>query len=260
MIKIGDLVSRKSYNDDIVFEVIDIIGDLAKLHGKIVRLVADAPVDDLNIVPEQILKEIEHKERLIIQSFKRGSREKKNRKYLPGRILHMDGDRKYLEKCMKFYEELNLYAVGVSIKETDIPDEIMNFYKKIRPNVLIITGHDSYNKKGISDVNNYRNSKYFIEAIKKLREEKISLNDLIIFAGACQSHFEALIGAGANFASSPSRVNIHSLDPAIIAVKCCITPFYDIINIKDAINKTSHKYDGIGGLDSYGTLRILTSI
>lgn len=31
---------------------------------------------------------------------------------------------------------------------------------------------------------------------------------LVIFAGACQSYFEAIISAGANFASSPARILI----------------------------------------------------
>ena len=41
---------------------------------------------------------------------------------------------------------------------------------------------------------------------------------MFIIAGACQSNYEDLIKAGANFASSPKRINIHALDPAIIAV------------------------------------------
>ena len=38
---------------------------------------------------------------------------------------------------------------------------------------------------------------------------------LIIVAGACQSHFEALLQAGANFASSPGSVLIHALRSAL---------------------------------------------
>ena len=45
-----------------------------------------------------------------------------------------------------------------------------------------------------------------------------SHDKLVIIAGACQSNYEELIKAGANFASSPKRVNIHCLDPAIIAL------------------------------------------
>ena len=60
------------------------------------------------------------------------------------------------------------------------------------------------------NVYNYRNSRYFIETVIKAREWKESENDLVIFAGACQSFFEAIMNAGANFASSP-RENINRL-------------------------------------------------
>ncbi len=32
------------------------------------------------------------------------------------------------------------------------------------------------------------------------------MDELVIFAGACQSHYEEIIKAGANFASSPHRI------------------------------------------------------
>ena len=41
MINIGDYVSRKSYNNDIVFEVIGINKEIVKLKGVDVRLLAD---------------------------------------------------------------------------------------------------------------------------------------------------------------------------------------------------------------------------
>ena len=64
-IKNGDIVSRKSYNNDIMFCVKKIIKidrerKIAILKGIVdVRIVADAPVDDLKIVSkeEQIKKE-----------------------------------------------------------------------------------------------------------------------------------------------------------------------------------------------------------
>ena len=56
--------------------------------------------------------------------------------------------------------------------------------------------------------------------------EKISIiGSTCYFAGACQSHFEALIRAGANFASSPSRINIHALDPVYVVGKISFTSF-----------------------------------
>ena len=44
---IGDLVTRKSYNHDLIFVVTDIIDDIYYLKGSNVRLCADSPEEDL---------------------------------------------------------------------------------------------------------------------------------------------------------------------------------------------------------------------
>ena len=49
----------------------------------------------------------------------------------------------------------------------------------------------------------------FIETVKEARRyEREQAEELVIFAGACESYFEALIMAGANFGSSPARILI----------------------------------------------------
>jgi spore coat assembly protein len=45
----GNLVTRKSYNNDVVFRIDDIIGDNAILSGTVMRLCADAKIDDLQM-------------------------------------------------------------------------------------------------------------------------------------------------------------------------------------------------------------------
>lgn len=72
----------------------------------------------------------------------------------------------------------------------------------------------------------------------------------MIFAGACQSHFELLIQAGANFASSPSRVNIHALDPVYVVAKLSFTPFTDRINVWDVLRNTLTGAKGLGGVET----------
>ena len=47
MFNIGDYVTRNSYNNDIVFQIIDIKNDLYYLKGVSVRLLADSSKDDL---------------------------------------------------------------------------------------------------------------------------------------------------------------------------------------------------------------------
>ena len=88
------------------------------------------------------------------------------------------------------------------------------------------------NRRDFNDIASYRNSKYFIEAVKAARRYEPSRDDLVIFAGACQSHYEGLLRAGANFASSPHRVFIHALDPVFIIEKVAYTPIDKIISAK----------------------------
>ena len=57
-------------------------------------------------------------------------------------------------------------------------------------------------ERGYYDIYNYKNSRFFIETVKEAkRYEKDYNTDLVIFAGACQSFFEAIMISGANFAS-----------------------------------------------------------
>lgn len=119
-------------------------------------------------------------------------------------------------------------------------------------NVIIITGHDAYYK---SKKNNksYLNSDYFIDCVKKIRKKN---KDITIISGACQSDYKGLIGSGSTYASSPSHINIHALDPAIIAVEICLTPIDSLINIEEVIKKTHYGSSGIGGIYSFGTMKI----
>ena len=77
---------------------------------------------------------------------------------------------------------------------------------------------------------------------------------LVIIAGACQSDYEELIKAGANFASSPKRINIHALDPAIIASSLALTERNKEIDLLELLEKTKYGKDGIGGLKSNGLM------
>ena len=54
------------------------------------------------------------------------------------------------------------------------------------------------------------------------------MDRLVIFAGACQSFYEKILEAGANFASSPGRTLIHAMDPVIISQKVATTPIDQI--------------------------------
>ena len=128
--------------------------------------------------------------------------------------------------------------------------------KELKHDIVFITGHDFFykNRKEINNINNYKNSKFFVDAIKKAREYEKSQDKLIIIAGACQSDYESLIKAGANFASSPKRVNIHALDPAIIAASVALSTRDKPIDIIKIIERTKYKEEGIGGIITNGMM------
>ena len=251
--KIGDYVTRKSYNNDIIFKIINIDNDIYYLKGVSVRLCADSSVDDLVLC--DIKRDIEEN-REFLDRIKDHKLERGDYFYLPGKILHLDGDRDYLGKCLKYYEDINIMAMGVVLNEKEMPDRIYDLLKTYNPNILVITGHDAYYKKK-GDINNldaYKNSKNFIETVKSARKYESSHQKLIIIAGACQSDYEDLIKAGANFASSPKRINIHALDPAIIASRMSMSDSNSEINLKDIIENTKYGAAGMGGIITKGTM------
>jgi len=136
--------------------------------------------------------------------------------------------------------------------------DIIKKLEEYKPDILVITGHDAYfkSKGSIKDLDNYQNSKNFVKAVKKAREYESSQEKLIIIAGACQSNYEELIKAGANFASSPKRVNIHALDPAIIASSISLAEKNKSIDLIPMLEKTKYKTDGMGGIITNGTMYV----
>lgn len=253
---IGDLVTRISHDNDIVFSIIDIEDGIYYLKGKNVRLYADSDKEDLikYDVHNDIEKESVFQERL--KDCNIGIDRNNEYFYLPGKILHIDGDSEYLTRCLEYYESLNIAAIGFTRKEDEVADDIYQLLEEYQPNILVITGHDAYYKKkgNIQDIDAYKNSDKFIAAVKEARKFESSHQKLIVIAGACQSNYEELIKAGANFASSPRRINIHALDPAIIASKMSLSDINNDIDLKDIIEQTKYGSDGIGGIITKGTM------
>jgi len=253
-LKRGDLVTRKSYNHDTIFKITNIKNDIYYLKGIEVRLYADSALDDL----EKYTNEQEINNEPENQTEEGTLLERSEYFYLPAKILHIDGDKDYLEKCLKFYKEKNVFAIGKKIVEEHIYETILPLLKEYKPDIVIITGHDAYYaKKGnITDLKNYRNTTNFIKAIKVARKYESSHEKLVIIAGACQSNYEELIKAGANFASSPKRINIHALDPAIIATTIALTERNKEIDLLELLDKTKYGHDGMGGIKSNGLMYV----
>ena len=166
------------------------------------------------------------------------------------KILHLDGDKRYSEKSARYYKKMGLDAIVKNIPEHKQPIMVRQLLEKYQPDILIITGHDAMLKKGINYTNiyNYRNSGNFINTVKEARKWAKSSNKLVIFAGACQSFFEALIEAGADFASSPGRILIDFIDPLIVAEKIAVSDKSKFVSSYDIAREIKEGEKGISGI------------
>lgn len=278
-LKVGDIVARKSYGLDILFKVVDINnrGDenILTLKGICYRILADAPESDLILQSDQRISEhklksrsaVERKCRDVLLSSNRVNVKKMNSRNTPkdngkkfsrpGNVLHLDGDNDYLDTCLGYYKNFGIDAVGRYIQEKNQAGSIFKLLQEIKPDILVLTGHDGVLKgdKSYQKIDNYRNSKYYVESVKEARRFEGDFDSLVIFAGACQSMFSEIIKAGANFASSPNRVLIHALDPVFICQKISFTGIDQIVKPIDAIGNTITGAEGIGGIQTRGKYR-----
>ncbi len=253
-IKKGDIVSRYSHQNDILFYVERIIksenrGKCVIIKGITFRIEADAPFDDLKVENE---KKIISKD---LFSYKEQIYNKKNRSILQtGKILHIDGDKNYSEKTDRYYKSKGLNYVVKHVPEYKQPSMINLLLNKYNPSILIITGHDGMIRTGknYNDINNYRNSRYFIRSVYEARLWNPNSEQFAIFAGACQSFYEAIIAAGANFASSPGRILIDFMDPLIVAENIATTDNSRIVVMSDLENKIRNGRKAIDGIGVRG--------
>lgn len=278
-LKVGDIVARKSYGMDILFKVASITngekGRVIVLKGITYRIEADAPETDLVLQPDYRIAEytrkidsmVNRKCSVICTNSSRGISKKmyyrstpkeETRKFAkPVKVLHIDGDSDYLDTCLGQYKKFGIEAEGLSIAEKDQPGSIYKLLQDRKPDILILTGHDGM-IKGDSNYNkleNYRNSKYFITAVKEARRYEADFDKLIIFAGACQSMYSNIISAGANYASAPDRVLIHALDPVLVCQKLANTGIDTVVQPNTVIRNTITGEKGIGGVQTRGKYR-----
>ncbi|MBU5335791.1 sporulation peptidase YabG [Intestinibacter bartlettii] len=277
--KVGDIVARKSYNKDIVFKITDIIDQdgkkIAILKGVAFRIIADAELSDLELLKPPDIRDIlmdKNVESILYRTIKQAKeRDRRNLRGLPkaakqptanvygvpGKVLQIDGDKEYLKICLDVYSQLGIPAVGVAIPEANQYKEVKNLLEKHKPDILVITGHDALHVKNgdLKNINNYRNSYNFLKAVKEARKWQPDLDTLVIFAGACQSNYEALMKAGANYASSPGRIMIHALDPVFIVEKIACSRIDVVVPIEEILDQTITGVKGIGGFETRGKFR-----
>lgn len=158
-IKKGDIVARKSHGKDIIFVVKNIIytskEKIAILKGLVDRIEADSNVEDLEMVDKRIVNEkiktLHHKmnSRIIETKEKKEKNEYRigivtpntsnKEKIVTGKILHLDGDKKYSQKSYYYYKKLGLNAVVKNIPEYKQPRVIYHLLQTYNPDILVIT-------------------------------------------------------------------------------------------------------------------------
>lgn len=263
-LRVGDIVTRKSYGGDMQFKVTDIVTgtdgrSTCILRGLIYRIMADCDIADVQPIDKKnalgnIYRELHRA--TPAESVKKNENSIPAIKWMRGRsgnILHIDSSAEFLTMCTDTYKEEGIRANGVVVGEREQPQMVRKLLERYRPDILVLTGHDSI-KKGANpnSLESYTNSRYFIDSVKIARKYKSDPNELFIFAGACQSYYEAIIKSGANFASSPGRILIHALDPGIVARKISITDKAKIVTSSDITKLVKSGAKGIGGINSRG--------
>lgn len=273
-IKKGDIVARKSYGKDIIFYVKRIIKTSSKsiaiLCGLYERIEADSNLDDLELLDDIQLKDItKNKENKLNTRIDKKIKEYRfnflednqqlRQKIITGKILHLDGDKRYSQKSYNYYKKMGLNAIVKNIPENKQSKMVKQLLMIYNPDILVITGHDGMIKNNaVNDIFNYRNSRHFVETVKQARNfSKINGKDLVIFAGACQSYFEKLISAGANFASSPARILIDFLDPLIVAKNVAETDNRKYVTIDDFASELRDGKKGVDGIGARGKKSII---
>lgn len=277
-LKKGDIVGRLSYDKDILFEITKIIkasnkNEIYILKGITERIEADSTREDLEIVDKRTVqarvKKLENKITNRIdnclkttknyfenstKTFRFNNEKIGNKVIYTGKILHLDGDKRYSEKSMKYYKSLGLNAIVKNIPENKQAQVVQSLLERYNPDILVITGHDGMIKKGtaFNDIYNYRNSRHFINTVREARKWDSQGKKLAIFAGACQSYYEAIMSEGANFASSPGRIMIDFIDPLIVAERIATTDNTKYLSIKDIKDELRDGEEGVSGIGTMG--------
>ncbi len=144
-IKKGDIVARKSYGKDIIFKIDRIIKlkngeSYCILKGLTVRIEADSPLNDVEIVEEKRIISTEKRiEDLINKRINDNKKNNRNYSIKTGKILHLDGDRKYSEKSARYYRKMGLNAIVKNIPENRQASMVGYLLEKYNPDILVIT-------------------------------------------------------------------------------------------------------------------------
>ena len=207
---LGDLVVRKSYGGDVTFRVEGMRqNNNIVIKGTEFRLLADAPVDDLVTVPHPTLSERtkqaqikanesldrlqkhrqEQSERQLasLRNIEGGQLADKGYFDVPGKVSHLDGDPQYLKKSLTLYNQLRVPAEGHYINESGMADSLYRLLPRVRPDIVVITGHDGVLKRrqpyDLYSLDSYKNSHNFVTAIQVARQYERNLDSWSLWPG-----------------------------------------------------------------------------
>lgn len=143
----GDIVARKSHNKDVIFVVDRIIkNQIAILTGITTRLKADSYIDDLEIIDKREVQKVfdEINEKIVNHAnnteIEKNSLFKRSNKVIyTGKILHLDGDKRYSEKSNMYYKKMGLKAIVRNIPESRQVSVVNNLIDRYKPDILVIT-------------------------------------------------------------------------------------------------------------------------
>jgi len=253
VIFIEELVVYNKEDNQIVYKIIKNEGNKVLISGVNYRKIMEVASEEVTSINASLLeKENLRSEKYISYTYKKINHRGVGKRL--GTVMHFDSDKNYLIRCEDLYKSMNIYCYPVLTSEEELKNRIEVMDCDFIPDVLVITGHDYYDGDNLKDLNSYKNSLHFTKAVLAAKRR---FPESVIVAGACQSNFEALIASGANFASSPKRVNVHVYDPVIIAIYVCSTSFRKIIDFEELEKHIEGLREGFGGVETLGKMKML---
>ena len=247
-IDVGSYVGRKKYNKDIAFKVSDITTnedneEIYMLRGVFTRIIADTHKEDLENID---IKDYEEPTTEQLHSYLSSLNVDEDR-LRQVKILYIDADTEIAKSATDQFDTYGLNYDCYVIPESQQPSRIRELLEKHNPSVTVITGHDNIKRdKDITSLEGYVSSKYFYQSTKIAREFNPNANDMFIITGACATFYEKMIEAGANCATSTSRINITASAMNDIIVYMVYYMLGYPLPIKTMLDSTIHSIYGFG--------------
>ena len=145
MFNIGDLVIIISDSNQFIYKIKE-ISDKVCLVGNSYRVIKYVDIGDIRHASSE---EINNEKKDIQKVYDKIIQNNSNRhkKAIFGRVLHIDGDKEYLESCLGLYKEIGIYSEGIYMSEKEVYKQIEKIMLLITPDIVVITGHDVFYKR-----------------------------------------------------------------------------------------------------------------